>query len=172
MADENGVVLNAETAKRMLDNVSANDPSRWAATVQTLIIGLAARADELQRQVAVLARGAFALAKELREMRGGAPPAEPAPGTPPEPAPTPVPAPEGPGDGQRTPEQRALEAQMDQAIAASGLPSAAAVPTPARARAGRRTRPNGPELESLPQDPDARQTALNAIMDDAPIDPQ
>lgn len=188
----NQVQMDAESAKRVLDNITAENPQKWAPAVQTLIVSLFERVDMLERALVQAVKVVQVLANGKRVTKAAA--QTEAPGAaaveseaPVEQTTDDVAGGLTAGGEPRTAEQAAIEAQMDAAIAAEAADKGQAAPPPrARVRAvpgGRGRRPPPPQAPppgatadditaGLPQDPEARTAALNAMMDAMPTENQ
>lgn len=157
--------MTEQEVRTILDRVSAEDPGKWPAAVQTILVAQAKVCEALTAQNKYLKERADEFAKfakgfyaELRRMRGSAPSAAGAPAGEEEPAaeataaqPPPQAPPVGrdPNDGREplTPEQARIEAEMDAAIAAEEAEK------PSQPQVRKRSRPAGPQPVVPPSPP-------------------
>jgi hypothetical protein len=120
-------MFTAEQARIMFENVVKEDPTRWPAAVQTLIVDALNTLEKVVRATSTLALEVKSLKGEAPTVAGDEAPAEAAPEA--EAAPAGIDPEEAERRANMSPEQRDLEAQMDAAVSAEAQSAA-----PKRAR--------------------------------------
>lgn len=164
-------LMTAEQAQAILENAAKSN--RWGAAVQTIVVTLCKNNEMLRATLMQVARGAHALAREVAQLRGDAP--EPA-----QTAGAPAVAGEpdtglNAGGEPRSPEQQAIEDQMNAAIAVAEKPAASTTAQPRRARPRAVPAPTGGRVsgqtaanpDNLPVNSEERQAEVERLMDAA-----
>ena len=160
-------MLTVEQVRNIFTNFMNEKPEQWGAAVQTLIVELTSQVNVLMARQEQLVKGAFALSKEIKVLRGDKIPVSQATdSTTPDMANVDVSKPS-------TPEEvTAMEAKMDAAIAEAeaekaGSTSSPQAPKPSAPKNGQQQKRRPTPAQAQYQGPPGTQAHIESQMDEA-----